>query len=156
MAAHSNDLSAEDLIARLSLASHPEGGWYRQTWVDDLADGRPSGTAIYYLLAKGQRSHWHQVDATEIWHYYAGAPLMLSLSETDAGPARDRLLGPDIAAGARPQVIVSAGHWQAAATTGAWTLVGCTVSPGFRFEGFTLATPDFEIPRADADGAGAP
>ena len=141
-------MTAEEIIARLDLQPHPEGGWYRQTWIEDRPGARPSGTSIYYLLAEGQRSHWHRVDATEIWHYYAGAPLVLSLSETDAGPAVDHRLGPDLASGERPQIIVPTDHWQAARTTGAWTLVGCTVSPAFRFEGFTLAAPDFDIPRA--------
>jgi predicted cupin superfamily sugar epimerase len=140
-------MTAEEIIATLALEPHPEGGWYRQTWIEDRPGERPSGTAIYYLLAEGQRSHWHRVDATEIWHYYAGAPLVLSLSETGAGPATDHLLGPDLNNGERPQIIVHTDHWQAARTTGAWTLVGCTVSPAFRFEGFTLAAPDFDIPR---------
>ncbi|MCB2135662.1 MAG: cupin domain-containing protein, partial [Rhodobacteraceae bacterium] len=90
---------------------------------------------------------WHRVDAAEIWHFHAGAPLILSMAETEAGPARDHVLGPDLAAGARPQIVVPALHWQAARSTGDWTLVGCTVSPGFRFEGFTLAPPGFDIPR---------
>jgi hypothetical protein len=141
-------LSAADIVARLGLEPHPEGGWYRQTWQEeDGAGDRPAGTAIYYLLAEGQRSHWHWVDAAEIWHFYAGAPLILSRAETEAGPASDVALGSDLAAGQVPQAIVPAHHWQAAATTGAWSLVGCTVSPGFRFEGFTLAPPGFDIPR---------
>ena len=140
-------LSAADIVARLGLEPHPEGGWYRQTWQEEGAAGRPAGTAIYYLLAEGQRSHWHRVDAAEIWHFYAGAPLILSRAESEAGPATDIALGPDLARGQVPQAIVPAHHWQAAATTGAWSLVGCTVSPGFRFEGFTLAPPGFDIPR---------
>ena len=141
------DMTADEIVARLDLAPHPEGGWYRQTWVEDRAEGRPAGTCIYFLLAEGRASHWHRVDATEIWHFYAGAPLVLSLSQTEEGPAVDHALGPDLAAGQRPQVIVPKDHWQAARTTGAWTLVGCTVSPGFRFDGFTLAPPGFDIPR---------
>jgi hypothetical protein len=140
-------LTADDIVRRLALAPHPEGGWYRQTWVEEPAEGRPAGTAIYYLLAEGQRSHWHRVDAAEIWHFYAGAPLVLSLSETAAGPARDMTLGADLSAGEVPQVIVPKGWWQAARSTGAWTLAGCTVSPGFRFEGFELAPEGFDIPR---------
>lgn len=139
---------AQRLIAALGLEPHPEGGWYRQTWVDDTSPRRPSGTAIHFLLQAGERSHWHRVDATEIWHWHAGAPLILSLAETTEGPARDIRLGPDVLAGDAPQVIVPAHHWQAAAPTGDWTLVSCTVSPGFRFEGFTLAPPGFDIPRA--------
>lgn len=137
---------ADALIARLNLAPHPEGGWYRQTWVADNGP-RPSGTCIYFLLKAGEVSHWHRVDAAEIWHFYAGAPLILSLSETAHGPARDLVLGPDIAAGAEPQLIVPAHHWQAARSTGDWTLVGCTVSPGFQFSGFELAPAGFDIPR---------
>jgi hypothetical protein len=140
-------LTADDIVRRLALAPHPEGGWYRQTWVEEPAEGRPAGTAIYYLLAEGQRSHWHRVDAAEIWHFYAGAPLVLSLSDTAAGPARDMTLGADLSAGEVPQVIVPKGWWQAARSTGAWTLAGCTVSPGFRFEGFELAPEGFDIPR---------
>jgi hypothetical protein len=140
-------MDAETIVETLGLEPHPEGGWYRETWAQSPAEGRPSGTCIYYLLAEGQRSHWHRVDATEIWHFYAGAPLILSTSPDETGPATDHRLGPDLAAGERPQVIVPAEHWQAARSTGAWTLVGCTVSPGFRFEGFTLAPPGFDIPR---------
>ena len=140
-------LTADDIVRRLALAPHPEGGWYRQTWVEEPAEGRPAGTAIYYLLAEGQRSHWHRVDAAEIWHFYAGAPLVLSLAETASGPARDITLGADLSAGEVPQAIVPTQWWQAARSTGAWTLVGCTVSPGFRFEGFELAPEGFDIPR---------
>lgn len=137
----------DQLIAALDLAPHPEGGWYRQTWVDDTAPGRPHGTAILFLLRAGERSHWHRVDATEIWLWHSGAPLILSTAATEAGPARDAVLGPDVLAGEMPQRIVPAQHWQAARSTGAYTLVSCTVSPGFRFEGFTLAPPGFDIPR---------
>ncbi|MBL3597614.1 cupin domain-containing protein [Rhodovulum sulfidophilum] len=142
-------MTAEEIIATLGLAPHPEGGWYRETWVAPAGPGgRSSGTAIYYLLTEGQRSHWHRVDADEIWLYHAGDPLELSLAATAVGPARELVLGPDLTAGARPQAVVPAGHWQAARPLGAWTLVGCTVSPGFRFEGFEMAPPDFDIPRA--------
>jgi len=139
-------MTADDIIVQLNLAPHPEGGFYRQTWAAEN-DGRPTGTCIYFLLKDGEASHWHKVDATEIWHYYAGAPLILSISGTDEGPAVDHILGPDLAAGQAPQGIVPTGAWQAARTTGDWTLVGCTVSPGFLFEGFTLAKPSFDIPR---------
>ncbi len=140
-------MTADDIIARLGLAPHPEGGHYVQTWVADAPDGaRPAGTCIYFLLKAGERSHWHRVDAAEIWHYYAGAPLVLSLSETQTGPRQDRTLGPDLARGMAPQIIVPAFHWQAARSTGDWTLVGCTVSPGFRFDGFELAAPEIDIP----------
>ncbi|KQB97847.1 cupin [Loktanella sp. 1ANDIMAR09] len=139
-------MTADDIIAQLNLAPHPEGGYYRQTWVAEN-EGRATGTCIYFLLKAGQASHWHAVDAVEIWHYYAGAPLILSLSATLAGPATDHQLGPDLAHGEIPQIIVPEGHWQMAATTGDWTLVGCTVSPGFEFAGFTLAAPGVDIPR---------
>lgn len=140
--------TADELIARLALQPHPEGGHYRQTWIADSADGiRPAGSCIYFLLKAGESSHWHRVDAVEIWHYYAGAPLILSLSESDEGPAKDQILGPDVLNGEQPQLIVPPHHWQAAKTTGDYTLVGCTVSPAFQFEGFTLAAPGFDIPR---------
>ncbi|GGL65184.1 cupin domain-containing protein [Wenxinia marina] len=143
-------MEGQDIIRTLDLAPHPEGGWFRQTWIAEAAPGeRASGTCIYFLLLAGERSHWHRVDATEIWHFHAGAPLVLSVAEADAGPAEDLVLGSDLAAGDRPQRIVPEGWWQAAATTGDWTLVSCTVSPGFRFEGFQLAAPGFDIPRAD-------
>ncbi len=139
-------MTAQDIIDTLNLAPHPEGGYYRQTWVDTSSDGRPSGTCIYFLLKGGEASHWHKVDAVEIWHYHAGAPLILSLSDTDEGPKTELTLGPGLAAGERPQGIVPKDAWQAARTTGDWTLVSCTVSPGFSFDGFTLAAPDFDIP----------
>lgn len=138
-------MTADDIIAHLNLAPHPEGGFYRQTWVAEN-QGRPVGTCIYFLLKSGQSSHWHKVDATEIWLYHAGAPLILSLSATDDGPATDHLLTPDLSKGA-PQIIVPENHWQAARTTGDYTLVSCTVSPGFDFAGFTLAPPGFDITR---------
>lgn len=139
-------MTAQEIIAALNLSPHPEGGHYRQTWVDETATDRPHGTCIYFLLEAGKPSHWHRVDAVEIWHYYAGAPLRLKLAETDAGPRADIRLGPDLAAGERPQGIVPKDWWQAAETTGDWTLVGCTVSPGFTFDGFDLANPGFDIP----------
>jgi predicted cupin superfamily sugar epimerase len=139
------DMTADQIIAHLNLAPHPEGGFFRQTWAADNA-GRPSGTCIYFLLKAGQASHWHKVDATEIWLYHAGAPLILSLAASDQGPAIDHLLTPDLTKGA-PQIIVPEQHWQAARTTGDYTLVSCTVSPGFSFDGFTLAAPGFDIPR---------
>lgn len=141
-------MTADQIIAALDLAPHPEGGWFRQTWAAGAAAGqRPSGTAILFLLKAGENSHWHRVDATEIWFWHAGAPLILSQAATTAGPAEDAVLGPDIGAGQLPQRIVPADHWQAARTTGDWTLVSCTVSPGFRFAGFSLAAPGFDIPR---------
>jgi hypothetical protein len=140
-------MTADDLIALLNLAPHPEGGHYRQTWADDSTTGRPHGTCILFLLRHDESSHWHRVDATEIWHHYAGAPLALTIAADADGPATDHALGPDIAAGQSPQIIVPADHWQTARAANGWALVGCTVSPGFRFDGFTLAAPGFDIPR---------
>lgn len=139
-------MTADELIAHLGLEQHPEGGWYRQTWASE-GEGRPAGTCIYFLLREGEASHWHRVDAGEIWHFYAGTPLVLSVSETDVGPAEDYVLGPDFAAGQRPQIVVPEGWWQAADAPDGWALVGCTVSPGFQFEGFELAPEGFDIPR---------
>lgn len=141
-------MDKHEIIRQLALVPHPEGGHYRETCRMAPADGgtgRASGTCIYFLLAAGERSHWHHVDATEIWHFHAGAPLILSIAESGEGPKTDHILGPDLAAGARPQRIVPPRHWQSARTTGDWTLVGCTVSPGFEFGGFTLAPPGFDI-----------
>ena len=134
------------LIAALELRPHPEGGWYRETWKGPEVNGRATGTAILFLLKAGERSHWHRVDADEIWLWHAGAPLTLSLSASDEGPARNLHLGPDVLVGQSPQIVVPAHHWQAAASQGDFTLVSCTVSPGFHFEGFTLAGPGFTIP----------
>lgn len=140
-------MTADQIIAHLNLAPHPEGGHYRQTWIDTDARGRPSGTCIYFLLKDQEHSHWHKVDATEIWLFHAGAPLVLSMAATDQGPATESLLGADLAAGQSPQLVVPKDHWQAACTTGAYSLVSCTVSPGFQFDGFTLAPDGFDIPR---------
>lgn len=133
-------MNAAEIVERLELTPHPEGGHYRESW-RDVPDGggRGAGTAILFLLAAGERSNWHRVDATEIWHFHAGAPLDLELAASDAGPIRSERLGVDLAADELPQRIVPAGWWQAAASTGAWTLVGCTVAPAFDFDGFELA-----------------
>jgi uncharacterized protein len=139
---------AARIIEELGLSPHPEGGWYRQTWVAE-GSGRPAGTCIYFLLRAGERSHWHRVDAAEIWHWYRGSPLTLRIAADASGPAQARRLGPDVLNGESPQILVPPHHWQAATTTGAYTLVGCTVSPGFRFDGFELAPPGFDI----ADGS---
>lgn len=137
------DLTADDIIALLQLAPHPEGGHFRETFRDDEpANGRAASTAIYFLLKDGEQSHWHAVDAVESWHYYAGAPLMLEISPA-GGPITAVQLGPDLAAGERPQAVVPKDHWQRARSIGAWTLVGCTVAPGFEFQGFRLAPPEF-------------
>lgn len=139
-------MTPDQIIAQLNLTPHPEGGHYRQTWVDTNSEGRPTGTCIYFLLKEGECSHWHRVDATEIWLYHSGAPLILSMADSDQGPAIDHQLGPDLAKGQAPQIIVPKDHWQAARSTGAYTLVSCTVSPGFQFDGFTLAPQGFDIP----------
>lgn len=137
--------TADDIIKSLDLAPHPEGGYYREIFrADTSGDGaRAAVTSIYFLLARGQRSHWHRVDAVEIWNYHAGSPLCLEIAESDDGPIRDVLLGPDIGLGQEPQGIVPVNAWQAAETLGDWTLVGCQVAPGFDFSGFEMAPPDW-------------
>ncbi len=135
------DLTPREIIALLDLAPHPEGGWYRQTFADVTVDGRPASTAIYFLLETGQVSHWHRIHAVEAWLYHAGAPLALSLAPFEDGHIETVVLGPDLEADQRPQVIVPKGWWQSAVSQGAYTLVTCTVAPGFRFEGFELAPP---------------
>jgi predicted cupin superfamily sugar epimerase len=137
-------LSAAEVTRLLGLKPHPEGGHFRETFRDarTIENGRAASTAIYFLLAKGERSHWHRVDAAEVWHHYAGAPLVLEMA-AEQGQIRRMKLGPDIAMGERPQGVVPAGHWQAAESLGDWTLVGCTVAPGFEFGGFELAPPDW-------------
>lgn len=136
-------MNLNNVIHALGLKRHPEGGFYAETHRITAPEGQRSpGTAIYYALGKGDRSHWHRIDATEIWHFYAGAPLELSLSPGNG--VTTHLLGPDLAAGQRPQVIVPIRHWQSARTTGEWTLVGCTVSPGFEFAGFEMAASDWK------------
>lgn len=131
---------AAALIAALGLRPHPEGGHYRETWRDQPADGtRGAGTAIYYLLSAGEVSAWHRIDAAEIWHFYAGAPLALEIRER--GATARHVLGGNVAVGQQPQIVVPARAWQTARSLGAWTLAGCTVSPAFDFAGFELA-PD--------------
>jgi len=138
-------LTAADVIRVLALTPHPEGGHYRETFRDArTVEGRSASTAIYYLLARGERSSWHRIDAAEIWHYYAGAPLTLGIAE--AGVTRVVRLGNDIAAREQPQVVVPAGAWQSAESLGDWTLVGCTVAPAFEFSGFTLAPKNWAPP----------
>ena len=138
------DFDPREIIEALSLEPHPEGGHYRETYRHRPRGGeRAASTAIYYLLCKGERSHWHRVDRDEIWHWYAGASLTLSLSG-DGQSSENRTLGNDLAAGQRPQVLVPASTWQSAVSLGAWTLVGCTVAPAFEFAGFELAPPDWK------------
>lgn len=140
-------MTPEEIIATLDLAPHPEGGHYRQTWAAPAPEaGRALATCIHFLLRAGETSHWHRVDADELWLYHAGAPLTLRIAADETGPARDNLLGPDLAR-ERPQIVVPKDHWQSARSTGAYTLVSCVVSPGFTFDGFTLAPPGFDIPR---------
>ena len=136
-------LAAADIVRLLDLAPHPEGGHFRETFRDVRRDesGRAASTTIYFLLARGERSHWHRIDAVEVWHFYAGAPLRLEIAADEAAELTVVKLGPDLAGGERPQAIVPAGAWQAAESLGAWTLVGCTVAPGFAFERFALAPP---------------
>ena len=134
------NLSAQDLISKLNLSPHPEGGHFRETFRDENSvDGRSVGTAILFLLRAGEISHWHRVDASEIWHFYACAPLELRIAEKEATPIDRKLLGIELSAAQSPQIVIPAGYWQSAKTTGDWTLVGCTVSPGFEFSGFELA-----------------
>lgn len=138
-------LSADQIIKLLKMQPHPEGGYYAETFRDDVTDanGRAASTLIYFLLPEGVLSRWHRVDAVETWHWYAGAPLELSIS--DDGTSKSILpLGPDLLAGERPQGIVPRHGWQQARSLGAWTLVGCTVAPGFQFEGFEMAPEGWE------------
>ena len=131
--------TAADIIACLELRPHPEGGYYRETFRDANCDarGRSCSTAIYYLLTRGNRSHWHRIDAAEIWHYYAGSALNLEIAHEGCSKHAVKL-GPNLAAGERPQAIVPASAWQCAETTGDWTLVGCTVAPAFEFAHFEM------------------
>jgi uncharacterized protein len=139
-------LTATEMIQSLGLRPHPEGGHYRETFRDSRrVESRPASTAILFLLARGERSHWHRIDAVEIWHYYAGAPLRLSL--VDGSKEEIFRLGGDIGAGEVPQVTVPARAWQAAESLGEWTLVGCTVAPGFSFDGFELAPANWSPQR---------
>jgi predicted cupin superfamily sugar epimerase len=142
-------LTVEEIVRILGMSPHPEGGYFVETFRDAPDGGRGRSTAIYYLLGAGDCSAWHRVtDASEVWHHYAGGPLAITISP-DGHDAVAHRLGPDLKAGERPQVVVPAGHWQTAEPLGAWTLVGCTVAPGFSFEGFEMAPPDWRpTPRA--------
>ena len=134
-------LTAPDVIRLLGLEPHPEGGHFRETFRDARqTDGRGVSTAIYFLLAHGERSHWHRIDAVEIWHWYAGAPLVLEIA-AETGRIERLTLGCDLAAAEHPQAIVPAHAWQAAQSLGDWTLCGCTVAPAFDFRAFELAPP---------------
>jgi predicted cupin superfamily sugar epimerase len=138
--------TAEAMIATLNLAPHPEGGWYRETWRAPAEGGaRAGGTAILFLLEAGQRSHWHRVDAAELWLWHAGSPLAV-LVEQENGGSQEYALGGDVAGGYQPQCLVPASRWQSAEVRATearagWALVSCVVVPGFEFDGFELAPP---------------
>jgi uncharacterized protein len=137
-------VTADEIIAVLGLKPHPEGGHFCETYRDpQTPGGRAVSTAIYYLLKRGERSHWHRIDASEVWHYYAGAPLTLSIA-ADGAAATQTVLGPDIVKGERPQAVVPPKAWQAAESLGDYTLVGCTVAPGFEFAKFEMAPPGWK------------
>ncbi|MFL1461724.1 cupin domain-containing protein [Roseococcus sp. DSY-14] len=132
-------LPAGAVIAALGLAPHPEGGHYREAWRDaPPGGGRGAGTAIHFLLAPGERSRWHRVDAAECWLWQAGGPLRLRLD------GREVTLGPDLGAGQALMAVVPAGEWQAAEPLAGWALVACTVSPAFDFAGFEMAPEGWE------------
>ncbi len=132
-------MNAEAIIATLELVPHPEGGFYREMFRDAKdPEERGASTAIYFLLLAGQRSHWHRVDAAEVWHWYAGAPLLLSIASKETAKPKDHLLGTNFGLDERPQIIVPKDHWQSAESLGDFTLAGCTVAPGFTFEGFEM------------------
>jgi uncharacterized protein len=137
-----SSLTASDVVRLLDLKPHPEGGHFRESFRDvhTVGDGRAASTAIYFLLSRGERSHWHRFDVVELWHWYAGAALRLEMVEVD-GRRQRATLGADLSAGERPQAIVPARAWQSAQSLGDWTLVGCTVAPGFDFKQFELAPP---------------
>jgi len=129
---------ATRVIQELGMEPHPEGGWFVETFRDPQPDGRGYSTAIYYLLQQTEHSRWHRVDASEVWHFYAGAPLRLEMWRDGIG-IEAYILGAGLDQGERPQIVVPAGRWQSARTLGAWTLAGCTVAPGFSYEGYELA-----------------
>ncbi|MCO5733662.1 cupin domain-containing protein [Rhizobium sp. SSA_523] len=137
-------MTADDIIAELFMQPHPEGGWYKETFRDGAGGERGHSTAIYYLLKQGENSHWHRVkDAVEIWHFYAGSPLRLRMAR-DGEAAREEILGLSLGRGEKPQIVVEADSWQSAESLGAFTLVGCTVAPGFSFSAFEMAPPGWE------------
>ena len=139
-------MNAVQIIKSLKLKPHPEGGWYKQTWKsEDTLSGRASGTSIYFLLKAGEVSHWHKIDSVEIWHYYHGSPLILRTARNETSQVKTQILGPDLIKSHAPQILVNKNLWQSAETTGDYTLVGCTVSPGFEFSKFILAPKNFKI-----------
>jgi uncharacterized protein len=137
-------MTAAEVVRLLELKPHPEGGYYRETWRDErkVEGGRAASTLIYYLLDTGDVSDWHRVDAAEVWHWYGGAPLVITVS-ANGHDAEAHHLGPDLRARQKPQFVVPQGWWQTATSLGAWTLVGCTVAPAFEFSGFEIAPPDW-------------
>lgn len=138
-------MTAADVIEKLGLRQHPEGGWYTETWRAPAADGeRPASSAILYLLQRGERSHWHRVDADEIWQFVAGGGLELRVAAGDSSGVVTHRLGGDLIGSDEPQVVVPSGAWQAARPLGDWTLVGCIVAPAFSFDGFELAPESWE------------
>lgn len=134
-------MTPENIIKTLDMQPHPEGGWYKETWRNPVTP-RSLGTAIYFLLEAHQQSHWHKVDADEMWHWYAGAPMELHIS--NGGESRIDILGTDLLHGHRPQLLVPTDCWQKSVPVNGWVLVGCTVCPGFEFDGFELAAPGWE------------
>lgn len=137
-------MTADEIIQMLALAPHPEGGHFRETFRDaETRNGRPCGTAIYFLLKAGEVSRWHRVDAAETWHWYAGAPLELKVA-AEGAPAQQIVLGNGLSSGQRPQAVVPKDHWQSARSLGDWTLTGCTVAPGFEFSGFEMAAEGWQ------------
>lgn len=149
-------LTALEVITALGLEPHPEGGHYRETFRDkDGVGGRAYSTSILYLLAAGERSHWHRLsDAVEVWHFHGGAALLLALHDAAAG-SRQMRLGPDLGGGDHPQVVVPKSCWQSAHSLGDWSLVGCTVAPGFRFESLEMAPPGWSPDSGDRPLSGS-
>jgi len=140
------DATADEVIRILELQPHPEGGHYRQIYAHVAADGsRGCMSSTYFLLCAGERSHWHQLDAPEVWSYHAGAPISVSIW-TDGHPIETYRLGSNLAVGERPQVIIPAGAWQTGQSLGDWSLFGCIVAPAFQFAGFELAPPGWSPP----------
>lgn len=136
---------AQRIIAELGLEPHPEGGWFRETWRAPAGeDGRSRATAILFLLEAGQRSHWHRVDADELWLWHAGSPLAVHVEQENAGEITTFRLGADVTRGYSPQALVPANRWQSTEATSGWALVSCTVTPGFDFAGFELAPPGWD------------
>jgi hypothetical protein len=137
-------MTPERIIKELGLKPHPEGGCYAEVYrsTDTVRGSRSACTAIYYLLQAGEVSHWHRIDADEVWHHYAGAPLILTISE-DGSETHDLILGKSFERGERAIAVAPRNTWQSARTLGDWTLIGCTVSPGFEFSGFEMAAAEW-------------